>query len=145
MFSYSKVVEIKAPVKQVYEILVGFTKHRKFRPPELKKVKIISQTKTNAEVNFTVKYLITTDFTLEYKLIPNRSIKWKLIEGAIFKKNSGSLKLTSLGKNLTRTAINAKVEFSFFIPSLIFERKLLETGPIMILIKIAEKSGIGSA
>jgi coenzyme Q-binding protein COQ10 len=141
MFSYSQSVEINAAVEQVYEILVDFQSYKKFAP-ELKKVEVISQTETKAEVEFTIRALMTAHYTLSYKLIPNTSIKWKLVEGDFITRYGGSWELESIGKNKTRATIKVKVDFSFFVPSSIFESQLEERSPKMLskLIKIAEKS-----
>lgn len=144
MFSFSESLDIKAPVERVYKILVDFKNYRKFNPPELKKVTVVSLTENHAEVNYALSSMrITTDCTLDYKLIPNKSLKWKLVDGAVFKHNSGTWDLTSVDKNVTRVALKTKVEFSFFVPSSIFEKQLSESTPKMLsnLVKLAEKRG----
>jgi coenzyme Q-binding protein COQ10 len=128
MFSFSESVEINAPVERVYEILVDFKNYRKFAS-ELKKIKIVSQTKTHAEVQFTISSILTAHYTLDYKFEENTSIRWKLIEGDFIKKYGGSWKLTSIGENKTIAEINVKIDFSFFVPSSIVESQLEERSP----------------
>jgi ribosome-associated toxin RatA of RatAB toxin-antitoxin module len=141
MFSFSESVEINAPVERVYGILVDFKNYRKFAS-ELKKIKIVSQTKTHAEVQFTISSIMTAHYTLDYKFVENASIRWKLIKGDFIKKYGGSWKLTSVGANKTIAEIKVKIDFSFFVPTSIVESQLEERSPKMIskLIKIAEKS-----
>ncbi|MBN1363428.1 MAG: SRPBCC family protein [Syntrophaceae bacterium] len=142
MFSYSKEAEINAPIERVYQVMVDWKNYRRLFPSELRKIKIISETDTSAKVNYTVKYIMTVNYTIEYKAILNKSLKWKLTEeGSILKKDSGSVELTSLGKNLTKGVLRAKFDFAFFVPTLLVENRLTESFDIMLnnVKKIAEK------
>jgi hypothetical protein len=142
MFSYSKVAEINAPIQRVYGVLVDWKNYRRLCPPELKKIKVISAADESAEINFVVKYLMTVDYVMLYKLVPGHSVRWRLSEeGSVLKKNSGSVELESHGRNMTKAVIRARIEFGFFVPTVLFENKLKESSVIMLdnLKKLSEK------
>jgi coenzyme Q-binding protein COQ10 len=141
MFSFSKSIKINAPIEIVYEVLTDFQNYRQLQT-ELRRVKVVSQTETRAEVKFSVRMILQFKYKLNFKLEPNKSIKWELKKGEFQNENSGYWRLKSLEKNLTSASFKIDIDFPFWLPTIVLEGSLEDMMDKMVskVKKVSEKA-----
>jgi ribosome-associated toxin RatA of RatAB toxin-antitoxin module len=118
MAKTSTEIEIKAPLKKVYEVISDFESYPDFLSGS-KGAKILKKTGNSVQAEFKVDVIKTITYVLDIKLIPNKGFSWTLFKGDFMKANSGSWKLEEKKKGITHASYEIEVDFGLFVPKAI--------------------------
>lgn len=111
-------IQIKAPVKTVYDCVVDFESYPQFLS-DMKEAKIGWCEDKKMEVHFKINLIKEIAYTLRIELDPPHGVYWKLKSGDWMKKNSGSWELKALGESLTEARYSIELDFSLWVPKAI--------------------------
>jgi ribosome-associated toxin RatA of RatAB toxin-antitoxin module len=128
MSDVSREVVFDVPIERAYAVIGDFAKYPKFLK-DVKSVKVLKSGKTSAEVLFKLKLFKEIEYTLHFTLKAPTRITWSLKSGTMFRKNSGSWTLKSLGKNATEAIYTLDVELGLFVPSMVSKMLVAQSLP----------------
>lgn len=137
----SQSIQIRAPLKTVYETILDFESYPRFLN-EMKKVKIGWIEDKQMEVTFTIQLIKEITYTLSFDLDPPRGIHWRLKSGEMMKKNIGSWDLALLDDDRTEAKYSIDIDFSLWVPKAITQTLVEKSLPktLKAFKKRAEKS-----
>jgi len=115
MSKTSTKVEIKAPLKKVYEVISDFESYPEFLSG-IKSVKILKQKGKICEAEFKVDVIKTITYSLKIELDPPQGLSWSLIKGEFMKSNEGSWALKESKKGITQATYEIEVGFGLLVP-----------------------------
>lgn len=108
-------IEIKAPIKNVYDVISDFEAYPEFLK-ETQKVHVEKMSGKTARVTFTINMIKRITYTLDIKLNPTHGLSWHLVKGDMMKSNSGHWKLSELKKDLTKAVYEIDMDFGSMVP-----------------------------
>jgi ribosome-associated toxin RatA of RatAB toxin-antitoxin module len=118
MAKTSTSIEIKAPLKKVYEVITDFESYPDFLSGS-KGAKIIKKSGNNLQAEFKVDVIKTITYILDIKLSPAKGFSWSLVKGDFMKGNTGSWKLEEKKKGTTHASYEIEVDFGLLVPKAI--------------------------
>jgi len=118
MAKTSTSIEIKAPLKKVYEVITDFESYPDFLSGS-KGAKILKKSGNHLQAEFKVDVIKTISYTLDIKLSPHRGFSWTLVKGDFMKGNTGSWKLEEKKKGVTLASYEVEVDFGLLVPKTI--------------------------
>lgn len=120
-------VEIKAPIKKVFEVLSDFESYPEFLSGS-KKVNILKKSAKKMQVEFQMDVIKTISYTLDVELKSPTEITWTLVKGDFMKSNTGAWKLTEKKKGVTEAVYEIEIGFGMLVPksvaSMLVEKNL---------------------
>ena len=108
-------IEINAPIQSCFDIICDFKNYPKFLDG-MKKVKVIKQTDTAAQVQFTLDLFKRITYTLDMKMDAPGSVTWDLADADLMKKNSGAWALTKKNAKKTKAEYKVDIDFTIWVP-----------------------------
>lgn len=124
-------IDIKAPLKTVYDVICDFEAYPDFLP-ETKGVVIEKNSGKSAVVNFTISMIKKINYTLDIKFHPQKGLSWKLIKGDMMKNNSGQWKLSEPKKGITHAVYEIDMDFGGMVPKAISNKLIGSNLPSMM-------------
>ena len=116
----TQTVQIKAPIKTVYQVITDFESYPKFLT-EMKSAKIIWCDDSQVEVNFHIHLIKEVQYTLLFDLVPSHELHWSLKQGEMMKTNDGFWGLKEIAENLTEAKYGIDVQLGLWVPKAITE------------------------
>ena len=108
-------IEINAPIESCFDVICDFKNYTKFLDG-MKKVKVITQSKEKAQVEFTLDLFKRITYTLDMKMDAPGSVIWDLANADLMKKNSGSWTLTKKSAKKTKAEYKIDIDFTIWVP-----------------------------
>lgn len=124
-------IDIKAPIKKVYEVITDFENYPKFISGT-KSAKILKKNKNKMEVEFKIDVIKTITYSIAIELDPPNGFTWSLIKGEVMKSNSGGWQLKEIDKKNTKAFYEIEVGFGLLIPSSISKLLMDKNLPQML-------------
>ncbi len=109
-------IVIKATPERVFRTVADFGHYPEMQP-EVTEALILKETKTTAEVAFTMKLIAEVNYTLKFKFKKPTKISWTMSKGdSMLKKNEGEWTIAKHGKSQSKLGCRMEVEFGGWIP-----------------------------
>lgn len=124
-------IEIKAPLKKVYEVITDFEAYPDFLSGS-KEAKILKKSGNHVQVEFKIDMIKTVTYSLDIKLNPAKGFTWKLIDGDFMKTNTGAWKLEEKKKGLTQATYEIEMDFGLLVPKSISSMLIGKNLPTMM-------------
>lgn len=118
MTEVSREVVFDVPIETAYAVITDFAQYPKFLK-DIRTIRVLKSTKTGAEIYFKLTVFKEIEYVLKFTLKAPTSVTWTLQSGDAFRKNSGSWKLKTLGKDATEATYTLDVELGLFMPGMI--------------------------
>ncbi len=131
MSATSTSIEIKAPLKKVYEVISDFESYHEFLTGS-KGAKILKKSGKKVQVEFEMDMIKTIHYTLDITLDPPHGLHWTLVEGDFMKSNKGSWKLEESKKGITEATYEIEVGFGLLVPKSISSVLIGKNLPVMM-------------
>jgi ribosome-associated toxin RatA of RatAB toxin-antitoxin module len=113
-----------APVETVFKVLSDYNNYPKVLS-DVKRASILESGPDKKLVEFEINVIKTFRYQLWLFEKPSEELSWRFHSGELFKENTGSWKLKSLGDGRTHVDYTITAKFGVFVPGMI-EKKLIE-------------------
>lgn len=123
-------LEINAPIERVFEVVSHFSEY-----PDFLEGTVSAKERKNSKghfVDFKVNVIKEIEYTLKIQSSPPSELSWTFVEGDMMKKNSGSWKLESLGKDKTKATYSIDIGFGWMVPKMIVDQLTSSQLPEML-------------
>lgn len=120
-----------APIEKIYEVITDYKSYPQF-VDGCSSVDILSQTDTEARVEFGLNLIKKFKYILVLKQTKPTEISWSLESGDIFKKNEGAWKFKDLGDGRTEVDYGLEVEIKGFAPKTLVNSLTEKNLPAML-------------
>ena len=124
-------IEIKAPIKKVYEVITHFTDYPKFLSGS-KGAKVVKKNGNRLQVEFKIEVIKTITYTLDIQLSPPKGFTWSLIKGDFMRCNEGSWSLEEKKKGVTLATYEIEMDFGLLVPKSISNMLIGQNLPTMM-------------
>ncbi len=124
-------IEIKAPLKKVYEVITNFEAYPEFLSGS-KGAKILKKSPRHLQVEFKVDVIKTITYVLDIQLDPPHGFSWSLLKGDFMKSNSGRWILNEIKKGLTEALYEIEIDLGLFVPKSISNILVGKNLPVMM-------------
>jgi len=124
-------IEIKAPLKKVFEVISDFAAYPEFLSGS-KGAKVLKKSGNHLQVEFKVDLIKTVTYSLDIRLTPPKGFTWKLIDGEFMKSNTGAWKLEEKKKGVTLATYEIEMDFGLFVPTSISSMLIGKNLPSMM-------------
>src|SRR5262245_55302807 len=124
-------IEIRAPIKKVYEVITHFTDYPKFLSGS-KGAKVLKKSGNRLEVEFKIEVIKTIAYTLEIHLSPPKGFTWSLVKGDFMRSNEGAWKLEEKKKGVTLATYEIDIDFGLLVPKSISNLLIGQNLPTMM-------------
>jgi ribosome-associated toxin RatA of RatAB toxin-antitoxin module len=124
-------IEIKAPIKKVYEVITHFTDYPKFLSGS-KGAKLLKKNGNHCQVEFKIEVIKTISYILDIHLNPPKGFHWSLVKGDFMKSNEGSWKLEEKKKGITWATYEIEMDFGLLVPRTISNMLIGQNLPTMM-------------
>ncbi len=121
----------KAPIENVYEVLVDYISYPDF-VDGVSSVKILESDDDGARVQYGLNLIKKFSYILKLTHQAPKAISWEFESGDLFKKNSGNWALKDLGNGETEVSYTLDVEFKGFAPKAIVNKLVSGNLPKMM-------------
>lgn len=122
---------VDVDINKLYAVIVDYAKYPEF-VDGVSSIKVLSQSDTNAKVEYTVNMIKTFKYTLAITQSKPTKVSWVLDSGDLFKKNDGMWTLKDLGGGKTEVTYALEVDFKMFAPNSILTALTQKNLPIMM-------------
>ncbi len=122
---------VDVDINKLYDVIVDYAKYPEF-VDGVSSTKVISQTETNAKVEYSVNMIKSFKYTLATTQVKPSKISWVLDSGDLFKKNEGMWTLKDLGGGKTEVTYTLEVDFKMFAPNSILTALTQKNLPVMM-------------
>jgi ribosome-associated toxin RatA of RatAB toxin-antitoxin module len=117
MVQVEQSIQVDAPAAKIFDVVANFASYPEIQP-EMEEAVVIKETKTTAEVAFTMKLIAEVNYTLKFTLSKPGSIKWTMVSAdSILQKNDGKWTFKKVSAKKTDVKYEMDVEFGGWIPS----------------------------
>lgn len=132
MVQVERSIEVDVPAAKIFDVVANFASYPEIQP-EMVEAVVLKETKTTAEVAFTMKLVAEVNYTLKFTLKKPSSIKWTMIAAdSILEKNDGKWTFEKISAKKTNVSYEMDVEFGGWIPSTIITDLLKSHLPQML-------------
>ena len=131
MVKLTENIAIKAPVKDVFEVLSDFESYPEIFD-DIVEATVTKKARACTDVAFAANIVSRISYTLKMRLLPPHRITWSLVKGDFMESNDGGWELSVLEPNLTDAAFSVDIKFPFWVPESMAKAALKSNMPSML-------------
>jgi coenzyme Q-binding protein COQ10 len=121
----------QTPIENIYKVITDYNSYPDF-VDGVSSVNILEQDDNGARVEYSLNLIKKFTYIIKLTHSGQNHIVWELESGDIFKKNTGSWKLTDLGNGETEVVYQLDIEFKGFAPKAVVNKLVSGNLPKMM-------------